>query len=1618
MPAINVARTDTFEIQRQKINQIGTQIFNISAGGSDLSTGNLRLGDGTVSAPSLSFTNDTGVGIYRPAAGTLGYVNAGKKLLDLELDNIVFFKDYTVRQKILYDGGLSILNAGQNYDPGSYLNIGLNGGIGSNATADITVVEFLGSITQNGTGYVPGSYTGVALTGGAGSGATVDFNIDGISGTITEGSGYAPGTYNGVALTGGSGSNATANITTTGQVSFGGSISAPGSGYTDGVNQSVEVLNNPTTTYAVTVAGAPGSYQYVIDGSAQQALTLTVGNTYKFDLSDTSNVGHPFRIENEFFAEINPADNPGLTLIKKGSEGSAGAYALLVIKSTTNTSMVLSYDCSVHSGMGAGITLTSGSAGVEGTGGFADVTISGGVVTAFNLTTAGQDYKQGDIVTVDASDVGGTGSGFTYTLGAPTNNAVVSSVVIVNTGTGYLKDDVLSAATADIGGTGSGFQYTITSDPNLIDEVIFTDKGSGYAANDVLTLPTGVSGVSTTLNGQILNISTTLSTSSAQITVASTAGIVAGMLVNNGQSDIGVLAQNTTVQSVDSATQLTLSANPTVSGTASLSFLSSGTFNEISVTSTTGINIGDLVTQTAGTGVLGSDVTVNAIDDSTNTITLSADPTSPGTATLTFSPAFGSGTTPLQYTISSVGSIDTLSINSPGNGYAAGDQLSVTAFDLTQPITYTVSRSDVANVVFTTTPASSAFAVGDTIQEAGTSQGSSGTVVSITTSGGNITSMLITGATFAASDTVENAANTGVTFTVSSFTDLGNKIFIDTGSGAVITPSLTLYVGNIYTFDLSDSSNADLQFALSKFVGGAWGASLFEGLTTTLDVSSDQVTVSSTTGIQVGMSVETETQSGGILLSGTTVAEVIDATTLRLSVAPSLSGAASLRIRGVEYTDAVTSDSTSLTLKVLANTPTLYYYNKDLSDTQYANEGGEQGSEATFTMDANNPKTFGSGFVLNVLNTQTNDVVTADIETGTLTASKLVSTTDVEAVNIVATADIQGSSLRAPSVVTDQISSSTSISFTTPTTTFNSNVNIGANVSVVQGSGNITTSGYLKTTGYLNVDDKILIDENQIQTTTGNDLELAPVAGRILKVTGTQAIVIPVGNTSERPGATTRQNGAIRFNTDSNQYEGYNATTTSWSSLGGVRDIDGNTYILAELTAGANDNTLWFYNDGNNTAKLTTEFFNFNTVKKISSEKLGLPNYTVWAANTSVTVGQYLKHRNNLYEVTGAGTTASTGNEPTHTSGAQNNGTAQLTWSQIAVAPLEFTELEELRVGPNNDCPLIVSSELKLLNNEISTIVGDLILRPNAGKTTKVESTTHFKIPAGTENEKQTAAAGPGSIRFNTDIQQFEGYSGSNWSSLGGVRDVDGNTYIIPETAPAANENILYFYNNNSNTLQLSATALDFTNIDTITTSGGNSLAIDTQVVTLNSNNTTIDNTDSTSTFISTTKQYLDLGLSSGLNVDPVLRLDNQGDVYLNTTFGTGSFNGVKIFDGDLKEFELADYKISSSTFVLDKGGLESSSVVLYPSGTSKGCKVTVVSKSSSGKRSMSEYSVIDNGTDIFHNEFASLNTSADQYTATFDFTASTEPRITLTLTNDHAVADIINFTVLVQEIK
>ena len=210
----------------------------------------------------------------------------------------------------------------------------------------------------------------------------------------------------------------------------------------------------------------------------------------------------------------------------------------------------------------------------------------------------------------------------------------------------------------------------------------------------------------------------------------------------------------------------------------------------------------------------------------------------------------------------------------------------------------------------------------------------------------------------------------------------------------------------------------------------------------------------------------------------------------------------------------------------------------------------------------------------------------------------------------------------------------------------------------------------------------------------------------------------------------------------------------------------------------------------------------------------------------------------------------------------------------------------------------------RFANNEITTDISDLVIRPNAGKKVVIDCGSTLAIPAGPDTDRGVPIQG--SIRYSQTTSQFEGYNGANWGSLGGVKDVDQNTYIIPELSPGSNENILYFYNDNNNTVQLTTTSLDFFTVDTLRSVTSDEFEITASMLTIDNAATTLDsNTDVTKTFLYSTKQFFDIGLSAGIRIDPIFRLDNTGDVYFNTGFGTGTYNGVKVFDNKFKEFEL-----------------------------------------------------------------------------------------------------------------
>jgi enhancing lycopene biosynthesis protein 2 len=92
---------------------------------------------------------------------------------------------------------------------------------------------------------------------------------------------------------------------------------------------------------------------------------------------------------------------------------------------------------------------------------------------------------------------------------------------------------------------------------------------------------------------------------------------------------------------------------------------------------------------------------------------------------------------------------------------------------------------------------------------------------------------------------------------------------------------------------------------------------------------------------------------------------------------------------------------------------------------------------------------------------------------------------------------------------------------------------------------------------------------------------------------------------------------------------------------------------------------------------------------------------------------------------------------------------------------------------------------------------------------TVFDSVKAIKLPVGDDADRPTPATGY--IRFNTDLVQFEGYDGIAWNTLGGVRDVDGDTFIIAETAPGEDEDTLFFHTGGTLRMTLDTTDLDIT---------------------------------------------------------------------------------------------------------------------------------------------------------------------------------------------------------------
>ena len=116
-----------------------------------------------------------------------------------------------------------------------------------------------------------------------------------------------------------------------------------------------------TKTSAHRYYGSGSSSGYTIDGVESPGLRLYPGRTYKFDQSDSSNSGHPFR----FYEEANKTTAYTTGVTTNGTAGSSGAYTQIVV--SDSTPLVLHYQCSSHGYMGNQINALTGAASISST---------------------------------------------------------------------------------------------------------------------------------------------------------------------------------------------------------------------------------------------------------------------------------------------------------------------------------------------------------------------------------------------------------------------------------------------------------------------------------------------------------------------------------------------------------------------------------------------------------------------------------------------------------------------------------------------------------------------------------------------------------------------------------------------------------------------------------------------------------------------------------------------------------------------------------------------------------------------------------------------------------------------------------------------------------------------------------------------------------------------------------------------------------------------------------------------------------------------------------------------------------------------------------------------------
>ncbi len=181
--------------------------------------------------------------------------------------------------------------------------------------------------------------------------------------------------------------------------------------------------------------------------------------------------------------------------------------------------------------------------------------------------------------------------------------------------------------------------------------------------------------------------------------------------------------------------------------------------------------------------------------------------------------------------------------------------------------------------------------------------------------------------------------------------------------------------------------------------------------------------------------------------------------------------------------------------------------------------------------------------------------------------------------------------------------------------------------------------------------------------------------------------------------------GKVRYNSDTNSFEGYNGT--NWIVLNGVQDLDGDTKITAELVEGQNDNIIRFYINGSIVADIDASRFNTN---RVTVDDIEIDGNRISSITTNTDLDLIA------------------------------NGTGQVKFENLGV------------------------TDSTIKNNVADAVT---VFENTGNGYVKFDGSQGVVLPVGGNATRPTGATGM--IRFNTDDSRVELYDGTTWVSVAGA---------------------------------------------------------------------------------------------------------------------------------------------------------------------------------------------------------------------------------------------------------